>query len=412
MSGISQFAHAFKIAGATSLAVLAAGCATVSAPAPTEQLAVADAAIADAVSADAPTYDAADFRNAQRKLDRAHDELAQGDYGARARPRGGSRSRRAPCRDPRTIDEGRSRRRRSSSQHPRAARRDRAHAAMTEGVNHGPSQITWKAMAVALPAFAIGACAVLPERDAQVDDARAAVLAAQNDPQVVSFAPVELNQAVEAMRRTDAAWSNRGDIGEVHHLAYLAWTRASIATETARLKSAEASIASANAERDRVRLEARTREAAQAQRQAALAQRDAQRAQAQADANRQDALEAQRQAAAAAQQAQSAREQAEAARAQAGDAQARAQSLAAALQDLQARPTDRGMVVTLGDFLFDTGSAHLNPGGLRAVDHLVAVHGRVSAAAREHRRVHRQRRQCRCRIRNCPSGGRRPSASR
>jgi outer membrane protein OmpA-like peptidoglycan-associated protein len=230
---------------------------------------------------------------------------------------------------------------------------------------------SWKAMAVVLPAFAMGACAILPERDAQVDDARAAVLAAQNDPHVVSYAPLELNQAVEAMRRTDAAWSNHRDLDEVHHLAYLAWTHAAIATETARLKSAEASIASAKAERDRVQLEARTREAAQAQRQATLAQRNAQRAQAQAEANRQDALEAQRQAATAAQQAQSAREQAEAARAQAGDAQARAESLAGALQALQARPTDRGMVVTLGDFLFDTGSAHLNPGGLRAVDHLV-----------------------------------------
>jgi outer membrane protein OmpA-like peptidoglycan-associated protein len=231
---------------------------------------------------------------------------------------------------------------------------------------------SWKGMVVALPAFAIGACAMLPERDAQVDEARAAVLAAQNDPQVVSLAPVELNKAVEAMRRTDAAWSDRADLGQVHHLAYLAWTRAAIATETARQKSAEASVASANAERDRVRLEARTREAAQAERQAALAQRNAQRAQAQAEANRQDALEAQRQAAGAAQQAQAARAQADAAREQAMDAQTRAQSLEAALRDLQARPTDRGMVVTLGDLLFDTGRAQLNPGGLRAVDHLVA----------------------------------------
>jgi hypothetical protein len=56
-----------------------AACATVT-PAPTGRLAVADAAIADAASADAPQYAAADFRNAQRKLNRAHDELAQGDY--------------------------------------------------------------------------------------------------------------------------------------------------------------------------------------------------------------------------------------------------------------------------------------------------------------------------------------------
>ena len=38
------------------------------------------AAISDAVSADAPRYDAANLNNAQRKLARAHDEVAQGDY--------------------------------------------------------------------------------------------------------------------------------------------------------------------------------------------------------------------------------------------------------------------------------------------------------------------------------------------
>jgi outer membrane protein OmpA-like peptidoglycan-associated protein len=231
---------------------------------------------------------------------------------------------------------------------------------------------SWKAvMGIVVPAFAVGACAVLPAHDAQVGDARAAVVAAQNDPQVVSLAPVELNKAIDAMQQADAAWSNRGNIEEVHHLAYLAWTHAAIAKETARLKTAEASVASANAERDRVRLEARTRDAERAQREAARAQQDAARAQAQADANRANALAAQQQAADAARQAQAARDQAAASRQQAADAQARAQSLQSALAELQARPTDRGMVVTMGDLLFDTGSAHLNPGGLRVVDHLV-----------------------------------------
>jgi len=230
----------------------------------------------------------------------------------------------------------------------------------------------WKAIVgIALPAFAVGACAVLPAHDAEVDNARAAVLAAQNDPQVVSLAPVELNKAVDAMRRADAVWSDRGDIAEAHHLAYLASRQAAIATETARQKASEASIASATAERDRLRLQARTREAERAQREAALAQAEAARAQAQADANRANAASAQQRAEDAAAQARAAREQAESARQQAADAQARAQSLQSALADLQARPTDRGMVVTMGDLLFDTGSAHLNPGGVRVVDRLV-----------------------------------------
>ena len=40
-----------------------------------------------------------------------------------------------------------------------------------------------------------------------------------------------------------------------------------------------------------------------------------------------------------------------------------AQERADVLTELRARSTDRGTVVTLGDVLFDTGSATLNPGG-------------------------------------------------
>ena len=76
----SKFKRTIKIAGAASAALLAASCVTVTTPAPTGQLAVADAAISDAVSADASQYDAASLANAQRKLARAHDEAAQGDY--------------------------------------------------------------------------------------------------------------------------------------------------------------------------------------------------------------------------------------------------------------------------------------------------------------------------------------------
>jgi outer membrane protein OmpA-like peptidoglycan-associated protein len=237
---------------------------------------------------------------------------------------------------------------------------------------------TWKlAAGLALPAFALGACAVMPEHDSELTDARAAVVAAQNDPKVVELAPTELNQAVEAMHRADRAWSDHRDVDYVHHLAYLAWTRAAIAQETARMKEAEASVASATAERDRVRLEARTREAQRAQARAASAEISAQRAQAQAEVNRRQAIVAQQQAAGATQAAQAARSEAEQAqqqaalaRAQAANANEHAQALQAALAELQARPTDRGMVVTMGDLLFDTGSAHLKPGGERIVDNL------------------------------------------
>jgi len=43
------------------------------------------------------------------------------------------------------------------------------------------------------------------------------------------------------------------------------------------------------------------------------------------------------------------------------------------LKDLQAKQTERGMVVTLGDVLFDTGKAMLKPGAYTTVDRLAHV---------------------------------------
>jgi outer membrane protein OmpA-like peptidoglycan-associated protein len=54
----------------------------------------------------------------------------------------------------------------------------------------------------------------------------------------------------------------------------------------------------------------------------------------------------------------------------ASESAALAQSLAAQLADLQTQLTNRGMVVTLGDVLFETGSARLREAGIRAVDRL------------------------------------------
>ena len=61
-------------------------------------------------------------------------------------------------------------------------------------------------------------------------------------------------------------------------------------------------------------------------------------------------------------QAQSAQAQAEIAKNEAQAAQAQLVTAQQQLADLQAKKTDRGMVVTLGDVLFDTGQAGLKPG--------------------------------------------------
>jgi len=219
-------------------------------------------------------------------------------------------------------------------------------------------------LAVALGcAAALAGCNTVPERDAQLENARAAHDLARDNPDVRVLAPVEYQRADEEYRRAEAAWAHHYNRGEVDHLAYLAQRRAEIALETANMRSAEAAIANAKAERDRIELEARTRDAN-------IAQRQARAAEIRADATRQDALAASRAAQLAEQQATASRAEASAAQQRATESTALAQSLAAQLADLQTQMTNRGMVITLGDVLFEVGNARLREPGVRAVDKL------------------------------------------
>jgi outer membrane protein OmpA-like peptidoglycan-associated protein len=55
---------------------------------------------------------------------------------------------------------------------------------------------------------------------------------------------------------------------------------------------------------------------------------------------------------------------------QASDAERRSQALEAQLRDLNAKKTDRGLVITVGDLLFDTDQAELKAGGMRNIERL------------------------------------------
>ena len=163
----------------------------------------------------------------------------------------------------------------------------------------------------------------------------------------------------------------------VDHLAYVAKQQVAIAQETARQRAAELAVANAGAERDRVRLEARTREADSAQRsaeysqrQSEASQRSAEASQRQSEASQRSAEAAQRQAVTERQAANDAQMNAQAARQQTQDAESRSRQLEAQLKELEAKKTDRGMVITLGDVLFDTNQAQLKSGGMRNVQKL------------------------------------------
>jgi outer membrane protein OmpA-like peptidoglycan-associated protein len=241
---------------------------------------------------------------------------------------------------------------------------------------------------------ALAGCASMPASNAQLDQARSDYRAAQQNPQTAALAAGEMKAASDALDAANAAAAARRDSAEVDHLAYLARQRVAIARETADQKTAEAAVANSESLRDRVRLAARTSEADAAQRSAMnsqrrseASQRDSEAAQRQSEASRQQAqaaqqqaLNSQQQAQASLQQSQDAQQKADAAQRQADDSQrmtaeanARNSDLAAQLKDLNAKSTNRGLVVTMGDVLFDTDKAQLKTGGLRSVEKLGGV---------------------------------------
>lgn len=201
------------------------------------------------------------------------------------------------------------------------------------------------AVSILAAAVLAAACASAPVTTPTLDQARADFVSANNNPQVSTYAPLEFKQASEALDQANQAAARRESLADIDRLAYVAKQRIATAAEVAKAKAAEADIADASRQRDQVRLEARTAEAERARREAEAAQAQAQQAQAQAQA-------AQQQNAALAE---------------------RAAQLEALLSDLQAVKTERGYVVTIGDVLFATDQATLNPNGISTLRKLADV---------------------------------------
>jgi len=88
-----------------------------------------------------------------------------------------------------------------------------------------------------------------------------------------------LHEAEEAVRRAEQTWDKEKDVREVQNLAAVALRRVEVARAAAEKKQAEVDAEELRAARERVLLDARTREAQRAQEQAQRAQEQTQRAQ-------------------------------------------------------------------------------------------------------------------------------------
>jgi len=268
-------------------------------------------------------------------------------------------------------------------------------------------------------------CASTPHSPPGAADVRAKLTKLQSDPNLGSRAPDEIREAEAAVQLAEVPVPKDQSLGS--YRVYLADYKVEIATAKATTRYAEDQRVRLSEEREHARLLARTREADMARKETDMARLDAKRAREDADAARvsevnaaanaaQQAELAQNQsdrardaaAAEAAYQAELARNEAKNARelaaADAADAAKRAESaqneidrarseadkaraLAAAnaadaakqkeelqrqIELLEAKTTDRGLVLTLGNVLFATGKADLKSGATKTLDKLVS----------------------------------------
>ena len=210
-------------------------------------------------------------------------------------------------------------------------------------------------IALSIAAILLAACAVAPQKPAGADDARAKLTRLQSNRDLAGRAP---QATAEAERAVVAAEQPQSDRDLAAYRVYIADHKVEIATAQAHTRFLEDQRAALVAQGQNARLDARTREAdnAKDQAQAALADAQTQRlvasqARIQTDAANSAAAASADQAAASAYQAAELQRQIDA---------------------LDARVTDRGLVLTLGDVLFTTGKAELNGGTTGHLDKLEA----------------------------------------
>jgi outer membrane protein OmpA-like peptidoglycan-associated protein len=142
------------------------------------------------------------------------------------------------------------------------------------------------------------------QRPASLDQAQTALQSARNNADVSTYAAAELDAAQTQLKSANDAWEQGDGQAEAAHRADLALSQVQIAQATAEQRKSQAEIAALGGQRDQVM-----------------------RAKAEAEIT----------------------------------------TLQRQLADLQAKQTNRGIVLTVGDVLFDTGQATLKPGAVTEI---------------------------------------------
>lgn len=177
---------------------------------------------------------------------------------------------------------------------------------------------------------ALSACSATPKRNESLEMARTAVSQVESSERA-GIAALNISNARKSLNTANSLAASNGKLADIEFQAQNALTSAQIANEKILTAQAQEQVESGNAKRQAVMLEARGREVQKSEQAAS------------------DATE------------------------QANASTRRADSLEDELADLKAKRTERGLVLTLGDVLFDTGQATLRAGAYGTLDRLASA---------------------------------------
>jgi len=208
---------------------------------------------------------------------------------------------------------------------------------------------------VTVLSLVLAACSTPSTKPEGAATARSKLTMLQADSQLAGRAPVEIKDAEIAV---EAAEQPTKDKAVATHLVVMADRKVEIARARAQSRLYEDQRTTLGEQSEAARLASRTREADMARRDANSSRRDADMARNEAEAARMDTDRARREAVNARMDTEQVRQEAE--------------DLQRQIVELNARETDRGLVMTLGDVLFDTNMSDLKGGATSNLGKLAA----------------------------------------
>ncbi|MGK2927041.1 MAG: OmpA family protein [Lysobacterales bacterium] len=236
--------------------------------------------------------------------------------------------------------------------------------------------------ATLIPILALtAACSSAPKKDLALEQVRSQLEQLKSDEELAGYAPLALGEAERALRQAEAA---TGDTPRIH-LIYMADRRIQVARTVAQREQLEREIGRLRTERNELLVQASQMETRQARLEAERARMMSQATAEDAERAREEAMEAQQRETESVRSAQQAMEEAEQAKALAASSATAAQlarreadlaleqadTLRRQLENLQLRQTESGVVVTLGDVLFESGETSLRDDALASLVEVV-----------------------------------------